>query len=601
MNNAALLVGTLCLVGAPAVAQEDGDSQWTIREGRAKADTTRLEAWSDLVRDGLLFTDRDSALGIARMMYDTAMRMGSTRYMAAALGLQAKAMAMQGSHAAALKLYGEALALSRKSGDINGQAALLKDIGGTHFMMGQAYDGLAYMERAWALKKGAGDASEAGILTSMALANTKMERYAEADAQARKALAIAELIKDPKEVQYAATALGDNELRRGHLQAALPLYEKSMKVAEDMGDKRRTAASLVGLSDLYARLGERAKAIAFGDRALAIAQAIGERSLLEQCYLNLYEVNKEAGNAVRALETLEQFTLLRDVIRSDENQAALLRQKTDFDYRLKEALLRAEMDGKEALAGKEIARQKAIRFGILVAGLLFATGGAAWYYNDRRRRQERFLKEKAVLQTQALRAQLNPHFLFNALNSINAFVQRNDADHTRAYLAKFAHVMRNVLENSRQHEVSLREDLETLHDYLELEHLRLERKFDFAISVERGIDPDKVLVPPLVVQPFVENAIWHGIAHMDGRGHISLRVEMRHCQLRWTIEDNGVGRSARSAPSGTGPGKSGSLGTRITRERLDLLWRQYGGRGDFRYEDLSHGTRVVVDLPWSSA
>src|SRR5690606_23797129 len=134
----------------------------------------------------------------------------------------------------------------------------------------------------------------------------------------------------------------------------------------------------------------------------------------------------------------------------------------------------------------------------------------------------RFEKEAAQLETQALRSQMNPHFIFNALNSINAFVQKNDPDRATGYLTKFARLMRLVLENSRQAEVPLKDDLEALDLYLQLERIRSGEKFDHQIKVDPDIDQEFVMVPPLVVQPFVENAIWHGMAGKEGKGHITL-------------------------------------------------------------------------------
>ncbi|MEZ4759904.1 MAG: histidine kinase [Flavobacteriales bacterium] len=206
-------------------------------------------------------------------------------------------------------------------------------------------------------------------------------------------------------------------------------------------------------------------------------------------------------------------------------------------------------------------------------------------------------REAAKLETQALRAQMNPHFIFNALTSINAHLQRNDTASASRFLTTFARVMRSVLENSRHAEVPLQDDLDALRGYLELERQRLEGRFEFDVQVAPDLDPERVLVPPLVVQPFVENAIWHGIAPKEGSGHILLRVERQDDQLLWTIEDDGVGRQAKTV-AGPSAKKKTSLGTAITRSRLDLVRKQHGGEAGFTYEDLPQGTRVVVHLPY---
>ncbi|MBL8012042.1 MAG: histidine kinase, partial [Flavobacteriales bacterium] len=177
-------------------------------------------------------------------------------------------------------------------------------------------------------------------------------------------------------------------------------------------------------------------------------------------------------------------------------------------------------------------------------------------------------------------------------------VQGNDPDKATGFLSRFARVMRAVLENSRHSEVPLEDDLEALKGYMELERMRMEGRFDLRIEVDPGLDPAEVLVPPLVVQPFVENAIWHGMAGKEAGGLITLKVERRGDRLLYIVEDNGLGRQARrESQTTTPPVKKTSLGTAITRARLDLVAKQHGGQAGFRYVDLPQGTRVEVELP----
>ena len=218
-------------------------------------------------------------------------------------------------------------------------------------------------------------------------------------------------------------------------------------------------------------------------------------------------------------------------------------------------------------------------------------------------RTEHFEKEAARLEIQALRSQMNPHFIFNALNSIQSFVERNDPDRAGIFLSRFARLMRLVLENSRHAEVPLRSDLEALELYLNLEQARTNDRFSYHIHVDPAIDPDLVLVPPLVAQPFVENAIWHGMAGRTDRGHIALHVRLEGDDLRFVVEDDGQGRAAAGgrdrSPGVDEPAlaKKTSLGTAITRARLDLVGRQKGRPAGFTYTDLPQGTRVVLTLP----
>jgi LytS/YehU family sensor histidine kinase len=213
-----------------------------------------------------------------------------------------------------------------------------------------------------------------------------------------------------------------------------------------------------------------------------------------------------------------------------------------------------------------------------------------------RERTEKELQHRiAETEMAALRSQMNPHFIFNALNSINTYVLRNEADLASGFLTRFARLMRLVLENSRFAEVPLQEDLEALELYLHLERVRCGERFTYGIDVDPALDPGTVLVPPLVLQPFVENAIWHGLAGLDRPGRIQLTMRRDGDEVVMSVEDNGGGRHAVHVVAG-GPKKS-SLATVITRERLGLIARRTGRRAEFTYADLAPGTRVEVRIP----
>ena len=283
----------------------------------------------------------------------------------------------------------------------------------------------------------------------------------------------------------------------------------------------------------------------------------------------------------------------------DLQKKQVLYEVRDDSLRMVNALAQEQIERNSAQL--EAKRNRTIALAVGTIGIVLLLGGGFWFVTDRIRRKEKFERETAQLETQALRSQMNPHFIFNALNSINAYVQKNDPDNATSFLTKFARVMRSVLENSRHSEVPLQDDLDTLRGYMDLERKRMNEQFDFTIEVDPAIDPEEVMVPPLVVQPFVENAIWHGMKGREDKGHITLRVKLEGQQLIWQIEDDGVGRQAKSEPPSEPtlgqPEKKTSLGTAITRSRLDLVQKQHGGKAGFRYEDLPQGTRVVVEIP----
>lgn len=219
------------------------------------------------------------------------------------------------------------------------------------------------------------------------------------------------------------------------------------------------------------------------------------------------------------------------------------------------------------------------------------------------RRKAAFQRRLAEVEMQALRAQMNPHFLFNSLNSIKYYALTKDPRSTAAFLGTFAQLIRSVLRNSRASLVLLRDELEALRLYVEIEALRLEDKFVWRFDVDPALDLDAVQVPPMLLQPYVENAIWHGLMNKEGRGELHVRVTAENGGVHCTIEDDGIGRArAEELKRGQGP-RDRSYGMRITAERMELAAKAMGLGVTARVEDLHHadgsaaGTRVTVHIP----
>jgi len=187
-------------------------------------------------------------------------------------------------------------------------------------------------------------------------------------------------------------------------------------------------------------------------------------------------------------------------------------------------------------------------------------------------------RDLATSQLTALRSQMNPHFIFNALNSVQRYILKGDVDQANKYLSKFSRLQREVLNNSSQDFISLEKEIEILELYLQLEQLRFDDKFEYHIHVDKQIDPGEVKIPPMVVQPFVENAIWHGLMPRLGPKNVEIRFtlspeDLLHC----SICDNGIGRaaSARLKNNHDGAPLHQSKGLSLVHERLHILEQLY--------------------------
>jgi len=192
--------------------------------------------------------------------------------------------------------------------------------------------------------------------------------------------------------------------------------------------------------------------------------------------------------------------------------------------------------------------------------------------NTRIAQENMSLKQRAAeLEMQALRAQMNPHFIFNSLNSINNFILRNEKEQASEYLIKFSKLIRLILENSMCPLISLDKELEALALYIELEALRFEHSFEHEIRYSNDLDTLSIKVPPLILQPFVENAIHHGLIPKNAPGHLDIDIRERDDLLLFTIKDDGIGREqAAKIRAHTKPMRQ-SLGLAVTSERIKAL------------------------------
>lgn len=218
------------------------------------------------------------------------------------------------------------------------------------------------------------------------------------------------------------------------------------------------------------------------------------------------------------------------------------------------------------------------------------------------RRRAVIQQQIAQLEMKALRAQMNPHFIFNALNSIQTFMMKRETEQALSYLSRFARLIRNVLDNSQLNSIPISKELKMLENYLELEKLRFGDQFSYIITVDDALDPDFTDIPTMILQPFVENAIWHGLLHKKEDGRLSITFHQREGSLLCVIEDNGIGREKAAMQRQQG-NEHHSRGLQITRDRLALYNRRFNLEATFDIEDLYDeagqpaGTRVCVWFP----
>ncbi|KAA3610336.1 MAG: hypothetical protein D8M58_06045 [Calditrichaeota bacterium] len=219
------------------------------------------------------------------------------------------------------------------------------------------------------------------------------------------------------------------------------------------------------------------------------------------------------------------------------------------------------------------------------------------------KRKTSFNKKLSELKLQALRSQMNPHFIFNTINSIQYFISCNDQESAFTYLSKFSKLMRQTLDNSAKSRISISRELEALQLYMDLQMLRFEKRFDYTIDVDPNIDIHYSEIPTMLIQPYIENAINHGISKKKSKGHIKVVLEKLNSSLRCVVEDDGVGiNKSKEQKKGKKQGHTSS-GMRLTRERLTIINTGKNNDSFISVVDRSEqepdcsGTRVTINIP----
>ena len=214
------------------------------------------------------------------------------------------------------------------------------------------------------------------------------------------------------------------------------------------------------------------------------------------------------------------------------------------------------------------------------------------------------LQQQATeLEMQALRAQMNPHFIFNSLNSINRFILQNNKAQASEYLTKFSRLIRSILQNSQHSLIPLESELEALQLYLELESVRFNHHFQFTIRVDDNLDVSALKVPPLIIQPYTENAIWHGLMHKEEKGNLQVELYEETDMLCCKITDDGIGRKKATELKSKSASTHKSMGMQITADRIAMLKEENLSETQIKITDLvlpdgsAGGTEVLLKIP----
>lgn len=393
--------------------------------------------------------------------------------------------------------------------------------------------------------------------------------------------------------------------------------KKALQQSKKLGAVQKIAIGYQSVGRASGELGDFKKAVYHLKKADSMAVAIGDLDMSVNSRAFLATYLEQAGDPTSALKFLKLSHQAKDSILANENSKNVeeMRVKFKTEEAVKDKEL-AELASEKANLENEQNRNMAVGAGLIALLIVLLAGLQMNRMRSKRKaellaaqlqqneEESRWKEELRQSQMSALKSQMNPHFIFNAMNSVQSLFYADEKEKASKYLGKFSKLMRSVLEMSDQPTVSLYKEIDALTSYLDLENLRFEGNFNFNIIVNENIDDEMVKIPSMLIQPYVENAIKHGLLHKEGNSELSINIHQPDSQhLKVEVQDNGVGRQASEEIRKAKNPEHQSFASNATATRLDLLNNNRSNKLTVSYDDLTDekgkpaGTKVSILIP----
>jgi len=520
-----------------------------------------------------------------------------------------------GNFDVSVEYYLKALAIAEKQHDEKNQEIASNGLGIAMMNLpGREREALAYLRRALQIAKASKNTlGQAMNYLSIGSYYDEIGNHEEARKYFFELERLNEEMKDIKGIAITLEAIGNSFLRENDdLLTAKSYFERSLRIYEQLDDKLGQATVLSSIGDIFRQEGQLNRALAVHFQAFDVGNNLKNNSMIRSSAQSISSIYELQGDAKRALAYYRIAQQYKDSLALHEQEIAISAIKHQYDFESKEAQIELLTKDKQ-LADAKLHRRNLIIFALCgLFAVILGFGVFKIRVRRLKRRSDELIKlqkdaqmkalyEKNLMEAEiiATRMQINPHFMFNCLGSIRFLVEKGENEKALHYLVNFSCFTRRVLEISHRPVHSVSEELKLLDQYLKLEKDRFDDSFSYHIANEMEQWEERDVIPALLLQPFVENAICHGLAPSNRREKrlwITAKSGAAHIQL--TIEDNGMGL----AEQGIGQTSHKSMGHQITDKRVDLYNKSYQDQIQWRIENLIDldgqvgGTRVQVAI-----
>ncbi|MGB0176751.1 MAG: tetratricopeptide repeat protein [Owenweeksia sp.] len=583
------------------------DSLWqvAINETDSLAKGEALLRYAQNVASG----STDEALLFVDSLIDVYQKREDTINWARARSMKSWFLNFQSRHEQATKEGHAVLGIQLAIGDTIGAAITMNRIGISYMYFKRYNDAQSYMEKALEVFSRYNDTSRMDmILNNLGVICSDQGNEREAIEYYQRSLQLRLKLGNYTWVAYSYSNIGDSYMSKGELDSAQYYFLKSIKTFRTRSTSKRVPALVaVSVSELYYLMGKYEEAFSWGEQALREASEVNHKEVMLEARKILSDILFEMGRFEQAFLMNKAYQELQVESDSANNFARVAEVEARYKNAEKEAEI-AQLQS-ETLQARNRAQKlwiivlvTAVVAGLIVFLIIF------WYQKKLQRNaleQSELKARLSEIRMLALRSQMNPHFIFNCINTTQNFVLNSDKKAAYEYLSQFARLLRMVLENSGKNKVSLEDEMEQIRLYIELESIRFEGKFEHTIQLTPELENGIFEIPGMVLQPIVENAILHGLLNRkDDRGKLEIKLEKDKDLIHCEITDNGVGRTEAERIKTRKEVHYRSTALPNIHERLNILQQETGQTLRLEIRDLMNGqkpsgTAVHLWLPYS--
>jgi tetratricopeptide (TPR) repeat protein len=521
--------------------------------------------------------------------------------LAKAYGSMGIVFSEQSNYAKAIEYYLKSVKIYEELKDESKCSKIYNNIGVVYKSQNSDFKALEYFIKAQKIQDKLQDVNVGITLTNIAniyLKQKSLDKASEYYTLAKKAL---EKNPNPRALGEWYNNMGLYFKEKNQATEAVSSWKNAIATFTSIDDKFGLGDTYIFLSQFYLEKNQLDEALLNTNKALFLATEI---NVLEQIAVSeklLSDIYVKKGNSNLAFEHFQKYSVANDSLTNEENIRKSVEASMNYEFEKKELLQKEENDKRE-LVLKEEAKSSKLKliFGALIALLVFGIGFLI-YNRAQLKKTLTLQKELAEYEQKALHLQMNPHFVFNCLGSISSFIVQNGTDSAIKYLSKFSKLMRLTLEYSKESLIPIDKEIESLQNYLELEQLRFNHKFNFNIRKSPEIEDD-VALPPLIIQPFVENAIIHGVIPKKEMGNLTIDFSINEDSLICTILDDGIGINQSKLNKENLVLAHKSMALDIITKRLEMIASSTSKKATIEIEELTEenkitGTKVVLQLP----